>query len=371
MRRTALLALVAGLACETGVGPRPTAIAPDHGPDDVPVRVIIRGSAFQPRVETDFDHAGSSSVDARFTARLGSVFLRDVELAPDGTLAATVPADLPVGVHDLTVARPDGREGSLGAAYRVLAPGELGAVVASYRVELTGKPPFQAFQPLPVTITALDARGDVATDFGGAVGLEDGTGTVVPARAGLFERGCWTGTVEIRQGAATDALVASDASGHRGTSPGFAVLPSAAAALAFASTPGQLTAGACSGAIELGLLDAFGGATAVAAPLGISVDAGPDAALYSDDACTVALEPMVAAYGGGLTFHVLTPNAGELALRATAPGLEEAQAAIAVAPALAAGLSSGGDAGSSAAVAARSGLASASRDAPMKPAGEQ
>ena len=198
MRRTALLALVAGLACETGVGPRPTAIAPDHGPDDVPVRVIIRGSAFQPRVETDFDHAGSSSVDARFTARLGSVFLRDVELAPDGTLAATVPAGLAVGVHDLTVARPDGREGSLGAAYRVLAPGELGAVVASYRVELTGKPPFQAFQPLAVTITALDARGDVATDFGGAVGLEDGTGTVVPARAGLFERGCWTGTVEIR-----------------------------------------------------------------------------------------------------------------------------------------------------------------------------
>ena len=68
MRITALLALAAALACEAAVGPRPVAIAPDHGPADVPVRVTIRGSAVQLHVVTDFDHAGSSSVDARFTA---------------------------------------------------------------------------------------------------------------------------------------------------------------------------------------------------------------------------------------------------------------------------------------------------------------
>jgi hypothetical protein len=173
----------------------------------------------------------------------------------------------------------------------------------------------------------------VATDFGGAVALEDGTGTAVPARAGLFERGRWTGLVEIRAGSPSDALVASDASGHRGTSPVFAVLPSAPARLAFGSPPSQLAAGACSGAIELRLLDAFGGATAASAPLAISIDAGPDAGLFSDDACTVALDPTVPAYGGVLSFRFRTPHAGELALKAAAPGLGEALAtAVEVVP---------------------------------------
>ncbi len=339
MRRAALLALALGLACKAEVGPRPTGIAPEHGPADVPVRVTIRGSAFQPQVVTDFEHAGSSVVDARFSARLGPVSLRDVQLAPDGTLAATVPAGVPVGVHDLTVTRPDGRKGSLVAAYRALGADELGEVVASYRIELTGNPPFQAFQPVQVTITALDSQGEVATDFGGAVALEDGTGTAVPARAGLFERGRWTGLVEIRAGTPSDTLVASDASGRRGTSPGFAVLPSAPARLAFGSPPSQLAAGACSGAIELRLLDAFGGATAVAAPLAVSIDAGPDAGLYSDDACTVALDPTVPAYGGVLSFRFRAPHAGALALKAAAPGLGEALAtAVQVVPGPPAGL---------------------------------
>jgi hypothetical protein len=339
VRRAALVALAIGLACKAEVGPRPTGIAPEHGPADVPVQVTIRGSAFQPQVVTDFEHTGSSVVDARFSARLGSVALRDVQLAPDGTLAATVPAGLPVGVHDLTVTRPDGRKGSLVAAYRALGADELGEVVASYRIELTGNPPFQAFQPVQVTITALDSRGEVATDFGGAVALEDGTGTAVPARAGLFERGRWTGLVEIRAGTPSDALVASDASGHRGTSPDFAVLPSAPARLAFGSPPSQLAAGACSGAIELRLLDAFGGATAAPAPLAISIDAGPDAGLYSDDACTVALDPTVPAYGGVLSLRFRTPHAGSLALKAAAPGLGEALAtAVEVVPGPPAGL---------------------------------
>jgi hypothetical protein len=339
VRRAALLALAIGLACKAEVGPRPTGIAPEHGPADVPVQVTIRGSAFQPQVVTDFEHTGSSVVDARFSARLGSVALRDVQLAPDGTLAATVPAGLPVGVHDLTVTRPDGRKGSLVAAYRALGADELGEVVASYRIELTGNPPFQAYQPVQVTITALDSQGEVATDFGGAVALEDGTGTAVPARAGLFERGRWTGLVEIRSGTPSDALVASDASGHRGTSPDFAVLPSAPARLAFGSPPSQLTAGACSGAIELRLLDAFGDATAAPAPLAISIDAGPDAGLYSDEACTVALDPTVPAYGGVLSLRFRTPHAGPLALKAAAPGLGEALAtAVEVVPGPPAGL---------------------------------
>ncbi len=332
-KRAALLALATALACTAETGPRPKAIAPDHGPSDVPVHVTISGDYFRPRVVTDFGHDGSSSMDARFTASLGSVFLRDVQLAPDGTLSATVPAGMPTGVHDLTVARPDGRAGSLGAAYRVLAAGELDAVVASYRIELTGKPPFQAFQPMEVTITALDARGGVATDFGGAVALEDATGTAVPARAGLFERGRWTGPVEIRMGAPIDALVAMDASGRSGTSPSFAVLPSAYARLTFSSKPVQLTAGACSGAIGIGLLDAFGGATAPAVPLAISIDAGPDAGLYSDEACSVPLDPTIPAYGNELTVRFRDPHAGVLTMRANAPGLEEALAEIPIDPA--------------------------------------
>ncbi len=87
------------------------------------------------------------------------------------------------------------------------------------------------------------------------------------------------------------------------------------------------------------LLDAFGGATATAAPLAISIDAGPDAGLYSDDGCTVALAPTLPAYGGALSVRFRTPHAGALALKAGAPGLEEAlAAAIQVVPGPPAGL---------------------------------
>ena len=48
---TALL-LIAG--CRIDRGPEPTAVVPDHGPADAPVRVVIRGRGLEPAVATDF-----------------------------------------------------------------------------------------------------------------------------------------------------------------------------------------------------------------------------------------------------------------------------------------------------------------------------
>ena len=117
-----------------------------------------------------------------------------------------MPAGLPPGAHDLTVVRPDGCRGSLVAAYRALVPGGGDDVVSAFRVEVPAEA--TAGTSLAITITALDAQGGLAADFGGAVELSDRTGTVVPRRAGLFERGHWSGSVEVRAPSLADVLTA-------------------------------------------------------------------------------------------------------------------------------------------------------------------
>ncbi|HYS81042.1 MAG TPA: hypothetical protein VEM76_10040 [Anaeromyxobacteraceae bacterium] len=329
------LLLVAG--CKLDSGPEPTAIVPDHGPADAPVRVVIRGRGLEPAVTTDFTVAGEARLDARFTLRLGATALRDVQLRQDGALEALVPPGLAPGAHDLSVVRPDGRRGTLGAAYRALAPGAGDDVVAAFHVEVPGEA--TAGTPFAITVTALDAQGAPAADFGGAVELADRTGTVVPRRPALFDRGRWSGAVEVRSPSPADILTARVPGGASGDSASFAVRAAPATALVFPGPAIQVTAGACSGTVSLALLDRFGQPTAASAPVVLALAAPPGLALFADDACGVplagaTLQPFELALG----FHLRAAVAGPFTLGATAAGLGGATFTGEVLPASAAKL---------------------------------
>ena len=334
-RLAVALLLVAG--CQLDSGPEPTSVVPDHGPADAPVRVVIRGRGLEPAVTTDFTHAGEARLDARFTLQLGATALRDVQLRPDGALEALVPPGLAPGAHDLTIVRPDGRRGTLGAAYRALTPGAGDDVVAAFHVEVPAEA--TAGTPFAVTITALDAQGALAADFGGAVELADRTGTVVPGRPGLFDRGRWSGAVEVRSPSPADVLTARVPGGASGDSASFAVRAAPATALVFATPPLQVVAGACSGAVTLALLDRFGQPTAASAPLALTLEVPPGLALFADAACDVPLSgPALQPFELSLGFHLRATTAGPFTLGAKAAGLGGATFTGEVLPASAAKL---------------------------------
>ncbi|MFL5260820.1 MAG: hypothetical protein ACJ79L_00225 [Anaeromyxobacteraceae bacterium] len=311
----ALLVLLG--ACR-GDGPEPTAVEPDHGPGGAPVRVVVRGRRFDPAVATDFTHPEDGRLDGRFALHLGDTALREVLLRPDGALEAIVPAGLAPGAHDLSVVRPDGQKGSLGAAYRVIssAPGD--DAVAGFRLEVPDE--VVAGTPFEVTLVALDAQGAPALGFGGAAEVSDRTGSAVPLRAGLFAGGRWTGAVEVRTAREEDVLVArvGDASG---TSARFTVRPVPALSIAFATARPVVTAGSCAGPVVLALLDRFGEPTAAlaTAPVGLDLPAGM--AAFADDACAAPFAPAIAPFQPAHTFFLRQTAVGPFTLGATVDGL--------------------------------------------------
>ncbi|HEY6099995.1 MAG TPA: hypothetical protein VIW03_11225, partial [Anaeromyxobacter sp.] len=272
-------------------------------------------------------------LDARFQATLGGARLRDLRPTGDGALDATVPEDLPAGTHDLVVTDPSGRSGSLPSAYRVVPSTAAEYLVASYRIDPVADQ--VAFAPFAVTVTALDANGQVVAIFSGTVTVADRTGTVLPATVGPFAWGTWTGPLEVRQPLAADALTVTDALGHVGTSNDFAVAPVAAARIAFTSPPVSAVAGACAGPVTVALEDLYGFATTAPAPVSVAVDDGGGALqVFSDPACAVAAPGATIASGAGSAqVYVRSTVAGPFTLTASGGGLAPAAQAGDVSPA--------------------------------------
>jgi plastocyanin len=324
----ALAVMAAGCTDPSAAPPRPLSVTPDRGAASLPVAIVIRGSGFGARVSTDFTEQAPSTLDARFSAWLGTVPLLDVRLRSDGTLGATVPAGLTVGLHALRVVNPEGREGLLPDAYLALADADSAALVARYRVDPVG--PQRAWAPFRVSVTALDAAGAPVTSFNGAVSLTDLTGTAVPTALARFAGGAWTGDVEVRSAHPADVLRVVDALGNAGASAPFPVSPSPAAALRFTTPPLTTTAGACSGAAQpltVELLDAFGAPTLAGADVALSATTAPagPVELFGDAGCASALSrPAIPAGSQSATFFLRATRAGGATLEVAAPSLATA-----------------------------------------------
>lgn len=73
--------------------------------------------------------------------------------------------------------------------------------------------PQTAGTPFPLLITAVDANGNTATSFTGAVNLSvSGGGTILPATSGNFTAGVWNGNVSISNAGNNRTITASNGS---------------------------------------------------------------------------------------------------------------------------------------------------------------
>jgi hypothetical protein len=318
----AAAALAAGCVDRRTGEPRPTSIEPANGPPDVAVAVVIRGESFAPRVTTNFQAAGRSEIDSRYTAALGSMALENVTLHEDGTLSAVVPVGSEVGRYDLTVTDPWGRSGTLADAYQVVAPSQLQDLVASYRIAPI--PPQRVSDPFLITVTAVDAAGGTVTSFNRTVSLTDLTGTVVPSTVGSFAMGTWSGPVEVRVPHAANVLRVRDAAGKTGDSPPFAVQPREPAALAFTTGSATVRAGACSPEVAVALLDDLGQVATAAGPVQVTLGSSHLVRfqLFADTACTSPIATLTIPAGGSSAgFHFRAERAGPVSIRASAFGL--------------------------------------------------
>ena len=84
-----------------------------------------------------------------------------------------------------------------------------------------------ASEPFTITITALDAHGNVAVQYTGKVNITDNTGTISPSQSGNFNNGKWTGIVSITQVQSANVIFVTNQGGSEtGDSDSFNVINS-------------------------------------------------------------------------------------------------------------------------------------------------
>jgi hypothetical protein len=119
----AALVAVAPWGCTEVPGPPSLsleAIDPPRGIAGLRTPVVLRGASFRYWLETSLSGAAPAAADV--VVMVGGVALEEVVLQSETELTATVPATLPVGLHDVSLAFPDGRTAALTAAYEAEPP---------------------------------------------------------------------------------------------------------------------------------------------------------------------------------------------------------------------------------------------------------
>jgi hypothetical protein len=315
-------------------GPVPIAMTPPEGTGLSPVPVVIAGNGFDASASTDFSQ-GSAQVNATFTARLlrdgggAAVALEAVRLTSERRLEASVPAGIARGGYALEVIDPAGRVGTLQQAFRVVSAPEN---VDAFRVEPAE--PATAGVPFLVTLTAVDASGTTVDGFTGTVTLSDLSGTLSPAVSGPFVLGQLPIRLTVQAVTPADRMTVSDALGHVGTSPDFAVSPGPAVAVAFPGGPLTAAAGACT-LVTLQLRDAQGNPAAAVAAVDVALQTSPvgGLAFHAGGACGAPVTNVTISPGSSATtFRVQGAAPGAYVARALPAGLPSATLGVTLTP---------------------------------------
>jgi hypothetical protein len=99
-----------------------------------------------------------------------------------------------------------------------------------------------AGSPIPLTIYAKEASGDIDSSFTGTCTLEDSTDSISPTVTGNFENGRWSGNVTIATANFGDVITAESGPAS-GSSNAFNVFPAALHHFSFSPITGTKTAG--------------------------------------------------------------------------------------------------------------------------------
>ncbi len=248
--------------------------------------------------------------------------------------------------------------GSTAGAYTVTAsaPG-LGTAMLRVRVTPAGFPTQLVIVSLPQTVMVGTCSGPVAVQSQDAAGNAVTAPGQVPialsaSPAAGFElygdAACATPMATAVVGVNTSTTIvyfrgmAAGAVTVTAASPGLQsgvqtenLLPGPAMALTFVSPPQTLAAGACSGALDVGLLDSLGNPAVAAAPMSVALAATPAAGVtfYGDAACLTPASAFNLAAGeaqGRLFFRGTVATTETI--DATSPGFMPAQQVERVTP---------------------------------------
>jgi hypothetical protein len=323
-------AMLALAACDTGEGlqasPLLLAVSPPQGGAETEVEVTLSGRHFQPSVETDFA-AGGGTLAGAFRARLvpteggETLDLREVQHLSSELLSARIPEGLEAGTYDVVVMTPSGAEARLESAYRVVGGAKS---VAAFRISLASLQ--RTGVPFPVSLTAVDARGQTVDGFTGTTRLSDRAGSMTPVRVGPFVQGRARVLVTLDTPLGENRLRAEDDLGHASESEPFEVRRGPPAQVSWVEEALSPIEGTCAGPLELEVHDALGALADVEAPLVVPVLADPpeDFSLFSDAACATAVpNGMLSLSGGRASAFFVARRAGPLVLHVrpdTLPG---------------------------------------------------
>ncbi|HUU00923.1 MAG TPA: Ig-like domain-containing protein [Myxococcota bacterium] len=240
----------AGCSRYSAPAPQPTQISPDHKvrlrPSlDGPLQATIRGDDLAGGIGFDLK-TGEIVFEGEFQARLGSTALTNVRpFVEDGALVlmAQLPADMELGIYDLSVVVPDGQTGVLPAAFEVRS---ITAVDLSTRSE--NDPPV-AGDPVTITASVRDGKGDLvpaAANDDVLFSLDGGSGSFRPSQVVSGSVQVIYDTATTAEGAlirATEQLGGDDVSGsvlvdsRAGNVAGLRISPGSSSAPAGSDVP--------------------------------------------------------------------------------------------------------------------------------------
>ncbi len=196
LRKTALLSILLLCACEPASSPAPNIVSIE--PEEV-----MRGEAATIALELDAPLPMKVDYGKRTATLLGTPSLRIggqevglLGLEQDGTLLATVPANLMVGLQDVQLALGDGSESIREHGLTVLPPPpspmtQLDGGSTEPQLLLTGlqiDPIPDQVRGVPFDIT-LRAEGHQAAAFAGQALISTNKGRITPNMSGAFTQG--------------------------------------------------------------------------------------------------------------------------------------------------------------------------------------
>jgi hypothetical protein len=287
-----------------------------------------------------------------------------LDVMPVGGVALFASGGCATPINSLTLATgsSDGAfqiQGSTAGAFTVTAssPG-LGSAMLRVRVNPAGFPTQLVIVSMPQTVMVGSCSGPLAVQSQDAAGNAVTTPGQLPVDLSASpatgfqlydDMGCTNSVTSIALGVATSTKIVyfrgmvSGAVTVTAASAGLQsgvqtenLQPGPATRLTFTSAPQTVRAGACSGALEVGLLDSLGNAAIASAQLTVTLGATPAAgvALYSDAACTTAATSFDIAAGmaSGHLFFKATVALIET-IDASAPGYTSVQQDQTVTPA--------------------------------------
>jgi len=210
---------------------------------------------------------------------------------------------------------------------QVVQPGALDHFIFSHIT-----PPEIVVVPFPITITTLDAFGNIVTSYSGTNALSDTTGTISPTVTGTFVNGIWSGNVVINN-VASNVKISTSGSGKVGESNVFDVVAGPPAKVSTAPQSFTVAAGVQYSSLSIILQDANGFETKATSPIAVGLTSTSPDGEFRQVGVTIDVTSITIPTGSSsVSVDYYDIRGGTWTLTASATGLTSGRSTITVIP---------------------------------------